>query len=64
MSRGLYLLPDPDQPGLTETERLAIMVRNSATLTGKCARGATIPPPKVKPVKGAIIRVTSQAAAR
>jgi hypothetical protein len=36
----LFLLPDPDQPGLTDAERLGLRVRNDASITGQCACGA------------------------
>ena len=40
--RALFILPDPEQPGLREKERLALRVRNSATITGRCACGAEV----------------------
>lgn len=43
--RAVYVLPSTTQPGLTEAERVALTVRNAATLTGRCACGATAPRP-------------------
>ena len=40
--RALVLLPDPEQPELREEERIALRVRNSATVTGRCACGAEL----------------------
>jgi hypothetical protein len=38
--RTLVLVPEPCE-GATAAERIALTVRNSATLTGRCACGAT-----------------------
>jgi hypothetical protein len=43
-TRALGVLPDPDGPGLTTAERVALRVRNAATVTGRCACGATAGP--------------------
>jgi hypothetical protein len=40
--RALYVCPSPDTPGLTPAERLALTIRRDATVTGRCARGATM----------------------
>jgi hypothetical protein len=42
MSRALCLLPDPEQADLTDEERSAIRARNTATLKGRCACGASV----------------------
>jgi hypothetical protein len=36
----LFVLPDPEQPGLTPAERLGLTIRNAATASGRCACGA------------------------
>jgi hypothetical protein len=50
--RAVFVLPDPDQPGLTAAERVALRVRNDATLTGRCVCGATAPRPRYR--RGAV----------
>lgn len=38
--RAIVVVPDPNQPGLTPAERLALQVRVDALLAGRCACGA------------------------
>lgn len=38
--KALGVLPDPDAPNLTASERLAVRTRNAASITGRCACGA------------------------
>jgi|SRR5579862_5940776 len=40
--RALYLVPSPATPGLTAAERLALTLRRDATVSGRCACGATM----------------------
>jgi hypothetical protein len=42
--RAVYILPDPNQPGLLERDRIALRIRNDATISGTCACGATSGP--------------------
>lgn len=44
--RALVVIPDPEQPGLTPAEQLALRIRAAATISGRCACGATwtLPP--------------------
>lgn len=44
----LFVLPSPDTPGLTVGEQLALTVRRDATLSGRCACGATRPAVKIR----------------
>jgi hypothetical protein len=47
--RALIIVPDPDQPGLTRAERLALTLRRDATASGRCACGATAPRVRAQP---------------
>jgi hypothetical protein len=38
--RALFVVPSPNQPGLTEAERFALRLRRDATVTGRCVCGA------------------------
>jgi hypothetical protein len=53
--RALVLVPSPDQPGLTESERIALRLRAEATATGRCVCGARWKPTRVR--RGAVVHV-------
>jgi hypothetical protein len=46
--RALYVVPSPATPGLSAAERLALTLRRDATVSGRCACGATMPPVRVR----------------
>lgn len=46
--RALVLLPDPEQAGLTERERIALRLRNDATLSRLCVCGALATRPRYR----------------
>jgi hypothetical protein len=54
--RALVLVPSPDQPGLTEAERIALRLRAEATATGRCVCGAHWKPTR-KIRRGAVVHV-------
>ena len=47
--RTLMVVPSPDSPGLTTAERLALTLRRDATVSGRCACGATLPRIRYRP---------------
>jgi hypothetical protein len=53
--RALVLVPSPDQPGLTDAERLALRLRAEATATGRCACGARWTPRQAR--RGEVVHV-------
>ncbi|HEY8645035.1 MAG TPA: hypothetical protein VIL77_04070 [Gaiellaceae bacterium] len=53
--RALFLLPSPDQPGLSAAERLALTLRREATVSGRCVCGAVAP--RVRARRGEVTHV-------
>lgn len=53
--RTLFVLPDPDQAGLTPGERLALTLRRDASISGVCVCGATAKPIRYR--KGQIMQL-------
>jgi hypothetical protein len=55
--RVLHIIPDVSQPGLTEAERLALTVRNDASVSGACACGARSSPNRAtrRALKGELV---------
>jgi hypothetical protein len=51
--RGLCVVPSPNSPGLTTAERLALTLRRDATISGRCACGATMP--RVRARRGEVV---------
>jgi hypothetical protein len=47
--RALLVIPDPDQPGLSRSEQLGLRLRADATISGRCACGASCPPIRFRP---------------
>lgn len=41
--RAVFVVPDPDTPGLTEAESLALRLRRDATISGSCVCGSVRP---------------------
>ena len=54
--RALILVPDPEQAGLTQAERLALRLRRDASINGSCVCGAIAPPIRYR--SGEVVSVT------